>query len=206
MVVTEDADLDLAVRGALFSGFGTGGQRCTSLGTVIVHGDVHDEFVRRFAAATEAAVVGDPFDDVLYGPMMDEKFALGFEEHLGWIRDHHTAHGSTATGRITNTNPRKGFLGDPERGLFYHPVILDGVRPDDDVFRHETFGPIVGVTTYHTLDEAVELGNLPGYGLSCSIYTTDPAKAFAFRAGDRGGHGERQQLDLRRGGAPAVRR
>ncbi|GAB2987221.1 aldehyde dehydrogenase family protein [Saccharothrix stipae] len=183
MVVTEDADLDLAARGALFSGFGTGGQRCTSLGTVIVHEGVHDEFVRRFAAATEAAVVGDPFDDVLYGPMMDRKFAQGFEEHLGWIRDHHVTHGSTGLGRITGANPRKGFRGDPDRGLFYHPVVVAGVRPDDDVFRHETFGPIVGVTSYRALDEAIELGNLPGYGLSCAIYTTDPAKAFAFRAG-----------------------
>ncbi|MCC8244917.1 aldehyde dehydrogenase family protein [Saccharothrix luteola] len=184
MVVTEDADLDLAVRGALFSGFGTGGQRCTSLGTVIVHEDVHGEFVRRFAEATGTAVVGDPFDeDVLYGPMLDAKFAARFEEYLGWIGDHHVTHGSTALGRITSTNPRNGFRGDPERGLFYHPVVVDGVRPDDDLFRHETFGPVVGVTAYRALDEAIELGNLPGYGLSSAIYTTDPAKAFAFREG-----------------------
>ncbi|ONI89468.1 hypothetical protein ALI22I_15755 [Saccharothrix sp. ALI-22-I] len=84
-----------------------------------------EEFV-----AAEAAVVGDPFDDVLYGPMMDEKFALGFEKHRGWIRDHHTVHGSTATGRITNAHPRKGFLGDPERGLFYHSGSLQKAQMD----------------------------------------------------------------------------
>ncbi|WP_433263345.1 aldehyde dehydrogenase family protein [Actinosynnema sp. CS-041913] len=183
MVVTEDADLDLAVRGALSSGFGMGGQRCTSLGTAIVHESVHDEFLRRFAAATESAVVGDPSGDVLYGPMLDGKFAVAFEKYLGWIRDHHSAHGSTGVGRITESNPRKGFLGDPDGGLFYHPVIVAGVRPDDEVFRQETYGPLVGVTAYRTLDEAVELGNLPGYGLSCSIYTTDPNKVFAFRNG-----------------------
>ncbi|RKT56712.1 aldehyde dehydrogenase family protein [Saccharothrix australiensis] len=183
MVVTEDADLDLAVRGALFSGFGTGGQRCTSLGTAIVHESVHDEFLRRFTAAVEGAVVGDPFGDVLYGPMLDGKFAVSFEKYLGWIRDHHGVHGSTGVGRITGANPRKGFLGDPDSGLFYHPVVVSGVRPDDEVFRHETFGPLVGVTSYRSLDEAVELGNLPGYGLSCSIYTTDPRKVFAFRRG-----------------------
>ncbi|WP_309114575.1 aldehyde dehydrogenase family protein [Saccharothrix sp.] len=183
MVVTEDADLDLAVQGALFSGFGTGGQRCTSLGTAIVHESVHDEFLRRFAAATEAAVVGNPFGDVLYGPMLDGKFAASYEEYLGWVRDHHTTHGSTGVGRITSTNPRKGFLGDPEAGLFYHPVIVSGVRPDDELFLNETFGPIVGVTPYRTLDEAVELANLPGYGLSSAIYTTDPNKVFAFRSG-----------------------
>ncbi|MBW4719945.1 aldehyde dehydrogenase family protein [Saccharothrix obliqua] len=183
MVVTEDADLDLAVRGALFSGFGTAGQRCTSLGTAIVHESVHDEFLRRFTAATEAAVVGDPFRDVLYGPVLDGKFAVAYEKYLGWIADHHTTHGSTGLGRITAANPRRGFLGDPDGGLFYHPVIVSGLRPDDALFRHETFGPVVGVMPYRTLDEAVELANLPGYGLSSAIYTTDPAKVFAFRAG-----------------------
>ncbi|NUT97356.1 MAG: aldehyde dehydrogenase family protein [Saccharothrix sp.] len=183
MVVTEDADLDLAVQGALFSGFGTGGQRCTSLGTAIVHESVHDEFLRRFAAATEAAVVGDPFGDVLYGPMLDGKFAASYEKYLGWVRDHHTTHGSTGVGRITASNPRRGFRGDPDAGLFYHPVIVSGVRPDDELFLNETFGPIVGVTSYRTLDDAIELANRPGYGLSSSIYTTDPNKVFAFRTG-----------------------
>src|SRR5262249_51368515 len=69
-VVMLDAALDLAVEGALFSGFGTAGQRCTSLGTVIVHESVHDDFLARFAHATETSPIGDPMQDVLYGPMM----------------------------------------------------------------------------------------------------------------------------------------
>ncbi len=179
MVVTEDAELDLAVEGALFSGFGTAGQRCTSLGTVIVHASVHDEFLRRFVAATASAVIGDPFGDVLCGPLLDEKFAAGFEKYLGWIGDHHTVFG--ATGRITADNPRGEFTGSG--GLYYHPVIVAGVRPDDELFMNETFGPVVGVTAYTDLDEALELANRPGYGLSSSIYTTDPAKAFRFARG-----------------------
>src|SRR5918999_771874 len=70
MVVMDDAELDLAVEGALFAGFGTAGQRCTSLGTVIVHESVHDEFLARFSRAVEEAPVGDPTRDVLYGPMI----------------------------------------------------------------------------------------------------------------------------------------
>src|ERR687884_960537 len=66
LVVMPDAELDLAVEGALFSGFGTAGQRCTSLGTVIVHESVHDEFLSRFTRAVEGAAVGDPEQDVLY--------------------------------------------------------------------------------------------------------------------------------------------
>ncbi|PRY42331.1 aldehyde dehydrogenase family protein [Umezawaea tangerina] len=183
MVVTEDADLDLAVRGALFAGFGSAGQRCTSLGTAIVHESVHAEFLRRFVAATEEAVVGDPTGDVLFGPLLDRKFADHFERILDTVREHHVVHGSTGIGRITKDNPRKGFQGDPDRGLYYHPTIVDGVRPEDGLFLEESFGPVVGVTTYRDLDEAVDLGNLPGYGLSCAIYTTDPNKVFRFRTG-----------------------
>jgi aldehyde dehydrogenase (NAD+) len=177
--VTPSADLDLAVEGALFSGFGTAGQRCTSLGTVIVHESVHDDFLARFTKAVENAVVGDPAGDVLMGPLLDQKFADRYEEYLSWVQPHHTVHG--ATGRITADNARAGFSGDASNGLFYHPVIVDGVRPGDSIFDEETFGPMVGVTTYSTLDEALELANAPGYGLSSSIYTNDPKEAFTFR-------------------------
>jgi alpha-ketoglutaric semialdehyde dehydrogenase len=183
MVVTPNADLDLAVEGALFAGFGTAGQRCTSLGTVICHESVHDEFMVRFDRATSAAAVGDPFADVLYGPMLDSRFAERFEKYLGWIGPAHKVLGSTGIGRITAANPRAGFVGDPEAGLFYHPTIVDGVRPGDEIFDQETFGPLVGVATYQTMDEAIELANAPGYGLSSSVYTNDAREAFAFRQG-----------------------
>ena len=184
MVVTPSADLDLATEGALFAGFGTAGQRCTSLGTVIVHESVHEEFLARFDAAARAAAVGDPMGGVLYGPMLAAKFAERFEEYLGWVQPHHRVLGSTAVGRITADAPRQGFAGgDPGAGLFYHPVIVDGVREDDAIFMQETFGPMVGVTTYRDLAEAIRLGNAPGYGLSSAIYTRDPAEVFAFRRG-----------------------
>jgi alpha-ketoglutaric semialdehyde dehydrogenase len=183
MVVTPSADLDLAVEAALFAGFGTAGQRCTSLGTVIAHESIHDEFLAGFDAAARQATIGDPFGEVLYGPMLDQKFADRFEKYLGWIRPHHTVHGSTATGRITPASPRAGFAGDPEAGIYYHPVIVDGLREDDEIFQQETFGPLVGITSYAKLGEAIRLANAPGYGLSSSIYTSDPAEAFAFRRG-----------------------
>ncbi|NED94247.1 aldehyde dehydrogenase family protein [Phytoactinopolyspora alkaliphila] len=180
MVITPSANLELAVEGALFSGFGTAGQRCTSLGTVIVHGSRHDEFVERFAAATANASIGDPMQNVLMGPLLDEKFAQRYEQFLEWVQPHHTVHGTP--GRITAENARAGFVGDPSAGLFYHPVIVDGVRPGDELFDVETFGPIVGVTSYADFDEAIELANAPGYGLSSSIYTESPADAFTFRS------------------------
>lgn len=177
LVVMPDADLDLAVEGALFSGFGTAGQRCTSLGTVIVHESVHDEFLARFDAAVRSATVGDPTGDVLFGPMISERFLETFEKHLTLIEPHHTVLG--ATGRITPANPRGSFTGRP--GIYAHPTIVDGIRAGDALYSTETFGPIVGVASFATFDEAVELANGHGYGLSASIYTSTPAHAFRFR-------------------------
>jgi acyl-CoA reductase-like NAD-dependent aldehyde dehydrogenase len=182
LVVMPDAELDLAVEGSLFSGFGTAGQRCTSLGTVIVHESIHDEFMDRFTRAVEGAAIGDPSHaDVLYGPMIHERFAERFEDWLGLIRDHHSVSGSTGTGRITPDNPREGFVGDPAIGIYCHPTIVDGVRRDDELYDTETFGPLVGVMSFGSFNEAVELANGHGYGLSASIYTTGPEHAFRFR-------------------------
>jgi aldehyde dehydrogenase (NAD+) len=183
LVVMPDADLDLAVEGSLFSGFGTAGQRCTSLGTAIVHSSLHDEFVSRLTTALVESPIGDPFSDVLYGPMIHERFQ---ERFLGWldlIEDHHSVSGSSGTGRITADNPRAGFVGDPDAGLFCHPTIVDGVRAGDALYSTETFGPIIGVAEFEDLDEALELANGHGYGLSAAIYTNDPKSAFRFRSG-----------------------
>ena len=181
LVVMSDADLDLAVEGALFSGFGTAGQRCTSLGTAIVHESVHDDFLSRFSRAVEEARIGDPFEDVLYGPMISGRFT---ERFLGWldlVQPHHKLYGSTGTGRIGRDSPREGFVGDPETGLYCHPTIVDGVTADDELARTETFGPIVGVASFASFDEAMDLANGHGYGLSSSIYTRNPLDVFRFR-------------------------
>jgi aldehyde dehydrogenase (NAD+) len=181
LVVMPDADLDLAAEGALFSGFGTAGQRCTSLGVAIVHDDVYDAFLSRFLERVESAVIGDPRQDVLYGPMLSERFLTGFEKWLGEIQPHHEVRGSTGTGRITRANPRSGFLGDPDAGVYAHPTVVTGVRADDALYRNETFGPLVPVMRFSSFDEAVELANGHGYGLSSEIYTTSPTSAFRFR-------------------------
>ena len=181
LVVMPDADLDLAVEGALFSGFGTAGQRCTSLGIAIVHSDVHDDFMTRYDKAVRGSAIGDPTGDVLYGPMISARFMDRFLTWLELIRPHHHVGGSTGRGRITSDNPREGFVGDPDAGLFCHPTVVDGVTMDDDLYATETFGPIVAVASFDTFDEAIDLANGHGYGLSSSIYTRDPLHAFRFR-------------------------
>jgi aldehyde dehydrogenase (NAD+) len=153
-----------------------------------VHESVYEEFAERFDSAVREATIGDPTDPtVLYGPLMSERFAGQYQKYLDWIEAHHTVLGSSGIGRIESGNPRAGFAGDPAAGLYFHPVIVKDVRPTDRVFANETFGPIVGLTSYTTLDQALELADGPGYGLSAAIYTTDPAKAFTFRRGTRAG-------------------
>ena len=183
MVVMPDADLDLAVEGALFSGFGTAGQRCTSLGTVWAHAEVYDAFADRLAAAVEAAVVGDPREPVLYGPMISPSYLDQHLRNLDLVQPHHRVRGSSAVGQITSSSPRAGFVGDPDRGVYAHPTLVEGVRPGDALYGEETFGPLVGMGRFGSLAEALELANGPGYGLSSSIYTRDPQAVWAFRAG-----------------------
>lgn len=183
MVVMPDANLDLALDGALFAGFGTAGQRCTSLGTLWLHESIHDEFLARYSKIVESAKVGDPFADVLYGPMISEKYLENHLKHLEMIQSHHKVSGSTSTGRITKSNPRAGFVGDPESGVFAHPVIVSGLKFEDELYRTETFGPLVTVGKFKNLDEALVLSNGHGYGLSSAIYTRDPENVWRFREG-----------------------
>lgn len=183
MVVMPDANLDLALDGALFAGFGTAGQRCTSLGTLWLHESIHDEFLARYSKIVESAKVGDPFADVLYGPMISEKYLESHLKHLEMIQSHHKVSGSTSTGRITKSNPRAGFVGDPESGVFAHPVIVSGLKFEDELYRTETFGPLVTVGKFKNLDEALDLSNGHGYGLSSAIYTRDPENVWRFREG-----------------------
>jgi acyl-CoA reductase-like NAD-dependent aldehyde dehydrogenase len=182
MVIMPDADVDLAVDGALFSGFGTAGQRCTSLGTAVVHDSLHDEFLSRLVQRLEDAALGDPNEAVLYGPMLDGRFADRFD---GYLRDlvepHHRLLGSTATGRITSAKARPGFVGDPDAGIFCHPTIVDGVRLTDAIASTETFGPMIGVASFSGFDDAMALSNCSGFGLSAAIYTRSPEAVFKFR-------------------------
>ena len=183
MVVMPDANLDLALEGALFAGFGTAGQRCTSLGTLWLHESIHDSFLARYSALVSQAKVGDPFSDVLYGPMISERYLENHLRHLAMVQGHHQISGSSATGRITAKNPRVGFVGDPDKGFFAHPTIVAGLKREDELYYTETFGPLVTVGKFKNLDEAIDLANGHGYGLSSSIYTTDPENVWRFREG-----------------------
>ena len=207
LVVMPDADLDLAVEGALFSGFGTAGQRCTSLGTAIVHADVHDDFMARYDKAVRESPIGDPTQDVLYGPMISERFLDRFLTWLELIRPHHRVSGSTGTGRITSRQPARGLRRRSGRRAVLPPHRRgrrdDGRRPLR-ARRRSARSWASRRSTRSTRRSTLANGH--GYGLSSSIYTRDPLHAFRFRERVIGRHGQREQLDVGRRGAPAVRR
>ena len=183
MVVMPDADVDLVVDGALFAGFGTAGQRCTSLGTLWAHEDIYEKVKQAWVNRVSTAVIGDPTKDVLYGPMISDIYLANHEKNLGLIEKHHNVLGSTGIGRIISANPRAGFVGDPESGFFAHPTIVEGITASDALYHTETFGPLVGLGKFSSLEEAIELANGHGYGLSSAIYTSNPHHVWKFREG-----------------------
>lgn len=183
MVIMEDCNLEAATQAALFSAFGTAGQRCTSLGTLFVQESIKAKFMKLFMEKVKAIRIGDPMSkDVFYGPMISHRFLKNYESYCAeWIKPHHTLL-TPSKGQITQSNPWPHRVNaDVENGIYAHPVVVDGVKPTDEIFMNETFGPIIGVCSFKTIDEAIALANTSGYGLSSSIFTQSPAYAFAFQ-------------------------
>ena len=188
LVVMPSANLDNAVAGAYWSGFGTAGQRCTSLGNLIIHTDIYDEFMAKFMAKVESTSIGDSIrhDGVLYGPMLSEKYAVDFLAAIQTCE----AGGATklyGKGRITNDNKPAGFLGDASEGVYVWPHVYSGVTEDMECFHEELFGPAVTIVKADDFDHALHLANASPYGLSSAIYTNDRLEAYRFKTGIKAG-------------------
>ncbi|QNG19475.1 aldehyde dehydrogenase family protein [Rhodococcus triatomae] len=170
-VVAPSADLDLAVRGIVFSAAGTAGQRCTTLRRLIVHSSVVDEVVDRIAAAYRSLRVGDPFaPGVLVGPLID----AGAHRAMTAALDTARADG----GEVVCGGQRIGEIG------YYVTPALVRMPEQTEIVRTETFAPILYVLTYEEFDEAIALHNAVPQGLSSSIFTTDQREAERFLSAD----------------------
>ncbi|MCG3173145.1 MAG: Aldehyde dehydrogenase, thermostable [Myxococcota bacterium] len=182
MIVTPSANLDQALEGALWAAFGTAGQRCTSLGNLILHEDIAGDFTRRFAERAGQIRIGDPslHGDVLYGPMINERFMQGFLEHLQWGREE-GAIPLMHEGRITRENACRLFEGDAAAGLYVWPAVWSGVTIQMRLAQTEIFGPTVNIIKARDFDEAMAFANGTPYGLSSAIYTNDPVEMHRFR-------------------------
>lgn len=183
MIVLPDADLELAVEGALFSGFGTGGQRCTSLGNLILDRSIASDFKQRLVERMKTIRIGDPTlsEDVLYGPMIAERFYDRFMEHFELARKDGAKLLASQEGRITGDNRPDGFVGDPSRGFYVFPALWEGVKIEHAIAQTEVFGPTVNIIEVDGFDEAMAAANGTPYGLSSSIYTRDPTAISRFK-------------------------
>ena len=188
LVVMPSANIDNAVEGAYWAAFGTAGQRCTSLGNLIVHKDVYDEFMTKFMAKVEETRIGDSLrqEEVLYGPMLSEKYAEDFLIGLEMCE----SDGATklwGEGRVTNERKPANFLGDASEGVYMWPHVYSGVTEDMECFHEEIFGPVVTVVKANDFDHALHLSNASPYGLSSACYTNDRLEAYRFKTGIKAG-------------------
>jgi betaine-aldehyde dehydrogenase len=164
VVVFEDADIASAVEGISVAGYFNAGQDCTAATRVLVHEDIHDEFVAALAKAAADTKTGQPDDeDVLYGPLNN---ANQLAQVTGFI-DRLPAHAKVEAG-----GHRVG-----EVGYFYAPTVVSGLKQDDEIIQNEVFGPVITVQKFSTEAEAIGNANGVDYALASSVWTKDHARA-----------------------------
>jgi alpha-ketoglutaric semialdehyde dehydrogenase len=170
IMVMDDANLELALEGCLWGGFGTTGQRCTAASRVIVHERVHDRFVEQFVKRASALRVGDGSDAATQmGPSISER---QLQKVMSYVEIGRQEGATIACGgrRLTS--------GPHANGFFHEPTIFTGVTPSMRIAREEIFGPVVSILKCSSVDHAVAITNDVAYGLSASIYTQDINRAF----------------------------
>ncbi len=170
IIVLDDADLNLALDGIIWSAFGTTGQRCTACSRVIVQKGVHKALVDRLVARTERLRLGDgllPATDV--GPVINRR-ALETIHHYVQI--------GLQEGARLLTGGQIALEGELAKGYFYMPTVFDAVRPEMRIAQEEIFGPVLSVIEVHDLEEAIAVNNATAYGLSSSIFTENVNAAF----------------------------
>src|SRR5205807_2003818 len=170
MIVMDDADLDLALDGVLWGAFGTTGQRCTATSRLVVHERVHDQLVKLLCDRAERLRLGPGLEaKTEVGPLIHEAARKKVEDYVKLGRDE---------GAQVLTGGERPSGKGLERGWFYKPTVLAGVRPGMRVEQEEIFGPVLSVIKVESLDEAIAVNNDVKYGLSSSLYTRDVNAAF----------------------------
>ena len=170
VIVMEDADLDLAVEGILWSAFGTAGQRCTACSRVIVHKDAKEELQKRLLEKMETLTIGDGIDEsVKVGPVINQK---ALEKIHSYVEIGQQEGATLLVGGET----LKG--GTYDKGNYYAPTLFTDVTPEMRIAQEEIFGPVVSIIEVDGFDEAIEVNNGVIYGLSSSIYTADVNRVF----------------------------
>src|SRR4029434_9691443 len=169
-IVMADADLNLALEGALWGAFGTTGQRCTATSRLILHRDIKKELTDMLVARAEKIKIGDGLDEsVEMGPLINHAAREKVHQYV------ENGKGEGARLLIGGSIYEEGKWID---GYFYRPTIFDQVTPSMRIAQEEIFGPVLSVIEVKSFDEAIEVINGTTYGLSSSVYTRDVERAF----------------------------
>jgi alpha-ketoglutaric semialdehyde dehydrogenase len=170
IVMMDDANLELAIDGAIWGGFGTTGQRCTAASRVAVQKKVYSEFVEKFVTRAEALKVGDGLDAATnMGPCINEQQLNTVMKYVEIGKDE---------GAKLATGGHRLESGPYARGWFYEPTIFIDCDPKMRICQEEIFGPVVSVIPFESFDEALAIANGVKYGLSAAIYTRNVNQAF----------------------------
>jgi aldehyde dehydrogenase (NAD+) len=171
IMVMEDADIDLAIEGAVWGAFGTSGQRCTAASRVVVHKKVYKKFSQQLVERAKALRVGNganPKTDM--GPVINND---AVDKIMGYVDI-----GQNEDGATLACGGKRLTRGEYAHGYFIEPTVFTDVTPDMRIAQEEIFGPVTSVIPANSLDEAVEIANGVRYGLSAAIYTRDVNRAF----------------------------
>lgn len=164
-IVLEDADLDKAADAALHSRFDNCGQVCTCNERLYVQGSVYEEFMSKFLPKVKALKIGDPMrDDVDIGPKVNEK-EVAFQESI--------VAKSVEEGATVACGGKRPEGAEFQKGYWFEPTILTDVSQDMTVVHEETFGPVLPVIKFETLDEVIGYANDCDYGLAAMVFTRD---------------------------------
>ncbi len=169
-IVMDDADLELAVDGALWGAFGTTGQRCTATSRLICHKDVVDKVTSMLTERARKLKIGNGLDESTeMGPLINQ---AQLDTVLGYVEIGKKDGAKLVTGgeKLTGGNYDKGF--------FVQPTIFGEVTQQMRIWREEIFGPVLSIAKFDTFEQAIEMANDTNYGLSASIYTRDINKAY----------------------------